>query len=574
MCEHKVTSIQICELFYNLAYSVSTRSQLNIENSMVKIPGTIVDLHQRRLFVGIVHIEGGLITHIEEDSSANASRFIMPGFVDAHVHIESSMLIPSEFARLASVHGTVATVSDPHEIANVCGMKGIQYMLNNAEKVPLEISFGAPSCVPATTFETAGAEITPQNIAELFANPKVRYLSEMMNWPGVLFNDPVVIEKLRIAKQHGRPIDGHAPGLRGEKAFAYAAHGISTDHECFTLEEAIDKIEAGMKIIIREGSAARNFDALHPLFTSHPELLMFCSDDMHPDSLVVGHINLLVQRAIALGYNHFDVFRAASIHPIEHYKLPVGQLRVGDRADFIVTETLEVGKVLQTWIAGELVAENGHTNIARIAEPPINQWNCSSISEQQVAYEQPTNKKVRVIEALDGQLVTKELHVPGASQAELAKQDVLKMVVVNRYTNAPVALAFIKNFGFTSGAIASSVAHDSHNIVAVGVTDTDICTAVNAIVSHQGGVSVFDGITTDVLPLPVAGLMSNEDGYEVAAAYARLDAKAKALGSKLRAPFMTLSFMALLVIPQLKLSDKGLFDGAQFSFVDLILPTE
>ena len=236
--------------------------------------------------------------------------------------------------------------------------------------VPFEIAFGAPSCVPATTFETAGAEITAQHIRELFQNPRIRYLSEMMNWPGVLFNDPLVMEKLRIAKECGRPIDGHAPGLRGEQAKAYAAHGISTDHECFTLEEALDKVAVGMKIIIREGSAARNFDALHPLFASHSHLVMFGSDDLHPDSLVVGHINLLVQRAIAIGYDVYDVLRAASVHPIEHYSLPIGQLRVGDSADFIVTDSINVATVLETWISGKKVASNGTTHIARVQEPP------------------------------------------------------------------------------------------------------------------------------------------------------------------------------------------------------------
>ena len=530
-----------------------------------ELEGFVVDLHSRRIFPGKVAIENGVVVSITEDNSARQDRYIMPGFVDAHVHIESSMLIPSEFARLAVVHGTVATVSDPHEIGNVCGVEGVRYMLDNGARVPFTFAFGAPSCVPATTFETAGAEITAADIRDLFADERIRYLSEMMNWPGVLHNDPVVLEKLAVAKECGRVIDGHAPGLRGEQVAAYAAHGITTDHECFTLEEALDKVAAGMKILIREGSAARNFDALHPILESHPDSVMFCSDDMHPDSLVAGHINLLVQRAVALGYDVMNVLRAACVHPVEHYGLPVGLLRVGDPADIIVVSDLTNFNVVQTWIKGECVAENGSSNIPHVEERTINQFACSPITADQIATDHET-KVARVIVAHDGQLVTTEEHVT------LPSLDVLKIVVVNRYTDAPPAIAYIKNIGLTRGAIASSVAHDSHNIVAVGYTDAYIVTAVNAIIEARGGVCVTaDGIT-DILPLSVAGLMSANDGYIVANTYAALDARAKALGSTLRAPFMTISFMALLVIPQLKLSDKGLFDGGMFTFVDPLLP--
>jgi adenine deaminase len=527
---------------------------------MTRIEGRIVDVHTRRIYPGVVTLDGERIVSITEDSSVTATQHILPGFVDAHVHVESSMLIPSEFARLAVVHGTVGTVSDPHEIANVCGVAGVKYMLANGDRVPFRFAFGAPSCVPATTFETAGADVTADDIRELFRDERVRYLSEMMNWPGVLFHDPVVMEKLDVARSCGRVIDGHAPGLRGEQAAQYASHGISTDHECFTLDEALDKLKVGMKILIREGSAARNYDALHPILASHPERVMFCSDDMHPDSLVLGHINLVVQRSLALGYDVFDVLRAASVNPVEHYGLPIGLLRAGDRADFIIVDDVATMSVLETWIGGTCVASHSTSHIASVEEDTINAFACSPITADALAAPKGTGP-VRVIVAHDGQLVTTEEH------HELPSTDVLKIVVVNRYHDAPPAVAYIKGIGLTRGAIASSVAHDSHNIVAVGCSDADIAAAVNAIIEVRGGVCVaYDG-TVDVLPLPVAGLMSTRDGYEVAKVYAALDATAKSLGSPLRAPFMTISFMALLVIPQLKLSDKGLFDGSTFQFV-------
>lgn len=546
------------------------------------IEGTILDLHARRSFVGRIHVSDGIITAIEEDPSADPSRTILPGFVDAHVHIESSMLIPSEFARLAVVHGTVATVSDPHEIGNVCGIEGVQYMIANGERVPFTFAFGAPSCVPATPFETAGAEISADDIRTLFGDKRVRYLSEMMNWPGVLHDDAMVLEKLAVARECGRVIDGHAPGLMGDDAKRYAAHGISTDHECFTLQEALDKVSAGMKILIREGSAARNFEALHPMLSLHPDKCMLCSDDMHPDSLVLGHINLLVKRALAYGHDLFDVLRAACVHPVEHYGLPVGQLRVGDPADYIVVDNVAHFKILQTFIRGELVAENGVTRIASVRQSVINNFSVEPMNEASLRLPcDSATTIVRVIDALDGQLITTESRatlqcVNGAVESDVA-QDVLKIVVVNRYfeqsASHPIApsIAFIRNIGLKRGAIASSVAHDSHNVVAVGTNDADLCAAINAVIGERGGVSVSADGVTDVLPLHVAGLMSNEEGYEIASRYAMLDARAKQLGSPLRAPFMTLSFMALLVIPQLKISDKGLFDGSAFTFTSLII---
>lgn len=526
------------------------------------LSGRIVDLHQKRIMAGRVVIDGQHIIAIDEDPSVTETHYIMPGFIDAHVHVESSLLVPSEFARLAVAHGTVGTVSDPHEIANVCGMDGIRFMLENGAQVPFHFAFGAPSCVPATTFETAGAEITVDDIVDLFTDDRIRYLSEMMNWPGVLFDDATVLAKIAAAQAAGRPVDGHAPGLRGDDAARYAAHGISTDHECFTLDEALDKIAVGMKILIREGSAARNFDALHPLLRSHPHMVMLCCDDAHPDMLAVGHIDRHIRRALQLGYDLFDVLRAACVHPVEHYGLNIGLLREGDPADLVVVDDLASFTVIETWINGQCVARKGQALFDSVPITPINRFDRSPISVADIQHD-VVEGPIRIIGAHDGQLVTSEEH------GHIGDVDVLKLVVVNRYGTTPPAVAYIKGIGSQRGALASSVAHDSHNIVAVGVSDADIVDAVNAVIAHRGGLCVTDAGETDVLPLPVAGLMSDRPAHEVAERYTMLDARAKSLGSPLRAPFMTLSFMALLVIPDLKLSDKGLFSGKTFNFVEL-----
>ncbi len=534
------------------------------------IKSNLVDIPARRIYPASLTVSNGRITEITElpPGSSVPDNYLLPGFIDAHVHIESSMLVPTAFARLAVVHGTVATVSDPHEIANVCGLPGVDFMIENGRQSPFKFYFGAPSCVPATTFETAGAALHATDIAALLARPEIKYLSEMMNFPGVLHGDPEVMAKIAAAQAMDKPIDGHAPGLRGADAKRYIEGGvstdgkvvISTDHECFTAAEALDKLNLGMKILIREGSAARNFEALADLLRDHSKQMMFCSDDKHPDSLVAGHINSLCARAVAKGIDLFNVLQAACINPVEHYKLDVGLLRVGDPADFIIVRELNRFEVLETVIDGERVAENGKSLIpaaGRIPDP-INQFQCSLRQRSDFHYD---NHQLPVIEALDGQIVTGKR--PGSHDM----RDTLKIVVVNRYHNAPVSKAFIANFGLKRGAIASSVAHDSHNIVAVGADDDSICRAVNAVINSRGGISCVSDELEMILPLPVAGLMSSEDGYDVATAYTAIDAAAKSLGSTLGAPFMTLSFMALLVIPHLKLSDLGLFDGDSFSLI-------
>ena len=542
------------------------------------ITARLVDITAEQIYPVELTVDHGLIQSIKKVSvkEASALPFLTPGFVDGHVHIESSMLVPSEFARLAVVHGTVGTVSDPHEIANVCGLAGVWFMIENGHSVPFKFNFGAPSCVPATVFETAGAVLNAADVDLLLARKEIKYLSEMMNFPGVLNQDPEVMAKITSAQKYRKPVDGHAPGLRGDLAAQYISAGISTDHECFTEEEALEKLLLGMKILIREGSAAKNFEALVGLMNDYSGQMMFCSDDKHPNSLVSGHINQLCARAVAAGVAVFKVLKTACINPVLHYGLEIGQLKISDPADFILLEDLQGFKVLQTYINGELVAANGETRIKSQPVDPINNFSCLKTVSEDFAFPadipSAEKQKVLVIEALDGQLITNKFETElivkqGFIQPNL-KKDILKICVVNRYRQAPVAKGFIKNFGLKSGALASSVAHDSHNIVVVGADDESICKAVNLIISTQGGISCTGSGFEEILPLPVAGLMSANDGYQVAEAYTRIDARAKQLGSKLSAPFMTLSFMALLVIPHLKLSDLGLFDGDKFELLE------
>ncbi|MFY0651279.1 MAG: adenine deaminase [Cyclobacteriaceae bacterium] len=536
---------------------------------MKVVSGQLIDIPSQTIYPAKVIIEGSKIKGIEKIQNAE-NQFILPGFVDAHVHIESSMLVPSEFARLAVVHGTVATVSDPHEIGNVMGVSGVEYMIDNGKQVNFKFYFGVPSCVPATTFETAGAEISVDDVKYLLEKPEITYLAEMMNWPGVLFQDETVYEKLAIAQKIGKPVDGHAPGLKGDEAQKYSQAGISTDHECFTKEEALDKLRYGMKILIREGSAAKNFDALIPLLDEFWKRMMFCSDDKHPDNLVEGHINELVKRAIQRGDDLFKVLQMACVNPVEHYNMNVGQLRSGDPADFIVIDNPKDFNVLQTWINGEIVAEYGKTRISPVENMVINNFHTpqKKAEDFQVVL---TGAKVRVMQALEGQLITNLESYPSAlldnPHQTNTDEDFLKIAVVNRYKDAPAAVGYIQNIGLKEGAIASSVGHDSHNIVAIGVDSESISRAVNLIIEQKGGVSAVGKKGAKILPLPVAGIMSEKDGYEVAKVYHEIDQFAKSLGSRLNSPFMTLSFMALLVIPKVKMSDLGFFDGEKFEFI-------
>jgi len=536
------------------------------------ITANIIDLHQRKIYFGTVNVTDGHIESIKVIGKEKVGEpYLMPGFIDAHIHIESSMLTPPAFARMAVKHGTVATVSDPHEIANVCGIDGVRYMVELGRKSGFKFYFGAPSCVPATPFETAGATLTVDDIRILFEEKQVHYLAEMMNYPAVLARDPLVMDKIKLAHDYHLPVDGHAPGLKGEKAAQYASAGITTDHECFTLEEALDKIKAGLKIIIREGSAAKNFEALHTLLNSYPEKVMFCSDDKHPDDLLRGHINQLVTRSLQKGYDLFHILRAACIHPIEHYHLQVGSLRKGDPADMIMVNNLTTFEVQSTWINGIKVFDGKEVQLPTVEIPIINHFHIDPIRKEDLSLRVKTGP-AKIILAIDGAIVTDSTTAileEGEFESD-SNRDILKIVVVNRYNLAPVAKALIKGFGMHSGAIASSVAHDSHNIVAVGTNDDDLLNCINFIIHSKGGVCAVRNSTHYLLPLPVGGLMSEQDAITVGNAYEKIDHFVKTdLGSTLTAPYMTLSFMALLVIPSLKLSDKGLFDGTAFQFTPL-----
>ena len=537
------------------------------------LSGNIIDLRGNEIFKGTVYVENGSIDRIVKENVAE-DQYILPGLIDSHIHIESSMLIPSEFAKLAVVHGTVATVSDPHEIANVLGIDGVKYMIENGNKVPFKFYFGASACVPATPFETSGFQFQEKEMEELLGMKEIKYLSEMMNFPGVINQDPWEMRKIEIARSYGKPVDGHAPGVTGDDARKYAEAGVTTDHECFTMKEALDKIEFGMKIQIREGSAAKNFDALIDLMKDHEDKVLFCSDDKHPNDLVKGHINELVVRAIAKGYNPLNVLRSVILNPIDHYNLEVGTLQVGDAADMIVVDNLSDFNILQTYVDGILVAESGTSYIDSIPEEQPNNFRAKKVTADMLKVI-PSGNKLKVIEAYDGQLITgclvEDYNVEDNNVVSDVDKDILKLVVLNRYEDAKPAVAFIKNFNLKSGAIASSVAHDSHNIVAVGTNDADIAIAMNLVIKEEGGISLVNDVDEKVLPLPVAGLMSTCDGYRIATSYSILDDEVHKMGSKLRAPYMTLSFMALLVIPELKLSDKGLFDGNKFSFTDLFV---
>lgn len=538
---------------------------------MEKIQGIVLDVVNRRRFDGEVELEDGVITAVREVEGEVPEQYIMPGFVDSHIHIESSMLVPSAFARLAVRHGTVATVSDPHEIANVCGKDGVDFMIENGQKVPLKFYFGAPSCVPATPFETAGAELDTEAVSELLDRDDILYLAEMMNWPGVLNGDKEVQSKIRAALDRGKPVDGHAPGLKGEKAAQYAEAGISTDHECYTKEEALDKLKHGMKIAIREGSAAKNYDALISLLDDYAGEIMFCSDDKHPDDLVVGHINELAARTLDRGYDLFDTLEACCLTPVQHYGLDVGLLREGDPADFIVVDNVDKMHVRQTWINGRCVFNGDTVHISDMDVKPINNFVSNTCTPDDFVIEAKQDDQYPVIVAQDGQLVTgqstERLPVKNNELQPDLSRDILKVAVVNRYEKAPPATAFIKNFGIRGGAIASSVAHDSHNVIVVGSSDEYLSKAVNLVMEHEGGLSAVSADKEEVLSLPVAGLMSDRPGEKVAAHYEKLSRMAWDMGSELNSPFMLISFMALLVIPSLKISDKGLFDADNFEFV-------
>lgn len=544
-----------------------------------QISGQIVDVVKSRIFRGTIHVNEGKIVDIVEDDN-NTNQIIMPGFVDSHVHVESSLLVPTEFARLVVPHGSVASVSDPHEIANVLGIDGVKYMIEIGKKSPFKFYFGAPSCVPATTFETSGATLDSDDIDELLSLDEIKYLGEMMNYPGVLFDDNEVAKKIESAKHHNKPIDGHAPLLSGNDLKKYCSAGISTDHECSDIEEAREKASLGMTILIREGSAANNLNALIPLIKEYPNQITFCTDDAHPHELVKSHINGSVKKAIDLGYNVLDVIKAATLNPVKHYNLEVGLLQKNDPADFIVIDNFNNFNILRTYIDGELVAENAKSLLPNVQVHTINNFVAEKVTADDFKVIDE-DKDVNIIGVINGNLLTEKMigrpksyNLSDTSQNVLVsdvENDILKIAVINRYEKKKPAIGFIKNFGLKHGALASSVAHDSHNIIVIGCSDEDMMIAANMIIEDKGGFAVYDENVNKCLPLPIAGIMTNEDAFKVASDYQEIKDMAKSLGSHLSDPFMTMEFMALLVIPKLKLSDKGLFDGEKFQFTPLFV---
>ncbi len=537
----------------------------------MKYLGNIVDIFANDIYSAVITVEDGLIVSIEKTLSKTDS-FLLPGIIDSHIHIESSMLTPQHFARIALSHGTVATVSDPHEIANVLGIEGINFMIENATGTEMKFFFGAPSCVPATNFESSGSRITAEDIETLFESNNLLYLSEVMNYPGVIYEDKDVHSKLQVAKKYNRKIDGHAPGLSGSDLKKYIDAGIQTDHECSSLAEAIEKINLGMIVQIREGSAAKNFEELWPLIDQYPDKVFLCSDDLHPDDLIKGHINKLLRMGVAKGINIFNLLRTVTLNPNLHYGLGIGMLRVGDRADFVRVDDLHSFNVSETTINGRIVFNRLKGLMDVGPQVVINKFNTKTIIPESLIIS-PGLKKVKVIWVEDGELITKTSSatlqdVDNDLPSDIV-QDVLKIIVLNRYKEEAPSVAYIQNFNLTKGAIASSIAHDSHNIVAVGVSNVALTECINWIIEHKGGVAVHDGENVFGIPLPIAGIISDQKAELVAQKYQQLNDMAYDIGCRLKAPLMTLSFMALLVIPELKISNMGLFDGRNFCFTDV-----
>lgn len=538
------------------------------------IEGNIVDIHTDTIYPAKITVNNGIIIDITKNNG-HYNEFIIPGLVDSHVHIESSLLIPSRFAEIAVTHGTIAVVSDPHEIANVCGLEGIKFMIDNGKTTPFIFSFGAPSSVPSTIFESNGAIIGPSEINTLFKKFKLNYLSEVMNYPGVINGDIEIIRKLNIARKFRKKIDGHAPEVKGISLKQYAKYGIETDHECSNIDEAIEKINLGIKILIREGSAANNFEELSPLIDLYPSKVMLCTDDFHADLLLRFHINELIKRGLKKGLNLFNLLRAASLNPKDHYNLPIGLLRVNESADFAIIDNLTDFNIIQTWIKGIAVFSNSKVHFKSKRVKIINNFKVEPITYDQLAI-LPKGNKIQVINLIEGELITlKSIENAKIVNNEVISDianDILKLVVINRYKRKAIpVICFVKNFGLKSGAIASSISHDSHNIIAVGTNDEDLLSSINKLISNKGGLIATSGNSSVLLTLEIAGLMSQKSISIVSTKLNKLNNLVKSFGCKLKSPFMTLSFLSLIVIPHLKLSDKGLFDVDSFSFTDLFV---
>lgn len=533
------------------------------------ITGVVFDPILRESFGATLRIQDGKIAKIEKDSNIKHP-IILPGFVDSHVHIESSMLTPSNFAKAAVKHGTVAVVTDPHEIANVAGVKGVEFMINDAKGSDFKFYFGAPSCVPASPFDECFEPFTPEIIEGLMKREDIHFLAEMMNFPGVIYKSESVMQIIDKAHSVQKPVDGHVPGLSGDALKSYVSVGITTDHECFTLEEALEKIKLGMKILIRDGSAAKNFSALHPLIKEYSKHLMFCTDDCHPDELLHGHINLKVKQSLALGYDVFDVLQVSSVNPVNHYKLNLGLLQEGDSADFLVVDNLQNLNIQSTFINGADVLETKESLIKLYSALNYvfpNSFNPSNLNLK------VASSKVKAIEVINDELITNTVVVNNEAETLSCNlnEDILKIAVLSRYKDNELSVGLIKGFGMKKGAIAASIAHDSHHIISVGCDNASIEKCLEFIIKNRGGVCYFDGEQLHGLPLPVYGLMTDSTAEVAASAYEIINSKVIADGCKLKAPFMTMSFMSLSVIPHLKITPAGLFDVDKFNYTKLFI---
>ena len=569
----------------------------------MKFTAYILDVLTDSVYPARITIEDGIFKQIipiqvTEETKIDVDGLLLPGFIDSHIHIESSMITPAQFARIAVRHGTTSVICDPHEIANVCGIEGIEFMIENAKTVPFNFYFTAPSCVPATGFETSGAVLNSDEIEYLLQKDEVVALGEMMNFPGVIDGDGEVLRKLELARQYHKPIDGHAPLVSGQDLDKYIEQYIITDHECSNFKEAIEKKQKGMKIMVRDGSSAKNMEALLDFSARidhlknqesfgiiptevlsrriHSPIFDFIvSDDKHPNDLINGHLNLSVKKASELGIDIIKAIEMVTINPASHYSLEAGSIVTGAKADFIIVDNLHDFNIKKTYIGGECVFD-GENVLFDVEDVDVS--NTINADKKHACdfdiYFDGDECEVNVIKCYNGELLTKKATATlktkdGIVQPDIY-EDVLKISVVERYGGNTITNAFIKGFGLKKGAIASSVAHDSHNIIVVGYSSEMMAEAVNTVIENRGGLAVVSEDFSDSLSLPIAGLMSNEDAFDVAKKLDVLHRMASALGCKLDSPFMTMAFMALLVIPSLKISDEGLFDGDNFEFIDVI----
>ena len=563
----------------------------------------MLDVLTDSVYPARITIEDGIFKEIvpiqvSEETQIDVEGLMLPGFIDSHIHIESSMMTPAQFAKVAVRHGTTAVVCDPHEIANVHGIDGVEFMIENASTVPFNFYFAAPSCVPATSFETSGAVLDSEDIEYLLQKPEVVALAEMMNFPGVIGADEEVLRKLRIARKYNKPIDGHAPLVSGKELDKYIEQGIVTDHECSNFHEAIEKKQKGMKIMVRDGSSAKNMEALFDFSQRieyyknqdsfgiiptevlsrrlHSPIFDFMvSDDKNPRDLVNGHLNESVKKAVGLGIDLIKAIEMVTINPAAHYGLDGGSIVTGSKADFIIVDNLDELNILKTYISGECVFDGENVLFDVEDVEFVNSMNVDKKSSEDFnIYFNGDECEVNVIQCFDGDLLTKKATAKLKTQNGIVQpdisEDVLKMAVVERHGSNNVANAFIKGFGLKKGAIASSVSHDSHNIVVIGYSSEKMAEAVNMVIENMGGIAVVSDDFEDSLSLPIAGLMSNQEGIVTAKKLRTLQKMAFAMGCRLTAPFMTMAFMSLLVIPSIKLSDKGLFDGDRFEFMDVI----